>query len=70
MTVKRRIETAKAMFADGKGMLAMDENDATCSKRFSAQGIPQMEKRRHDYRDMIVTTRGLSDCISGMIVDE
>ncbi len=68
MTTKQLIETANAMVADGKGLLAMDESNPTCNKRFAAQGIPQTEERRRAYRDMIVTTRGLSDCISGAIL--
>lgn len=60
--------TAQAMVADGKGLLAMDESTATCDKRFAEWGIPQTEETRRQYRNLIVTTRGLADSISGAIL--
>ena len=64
-------ETAKAMMSGDKGLLAMDESTPTANKRFAAAGIPQNEESRRAYRDMIVTTRGLGDCLNGAIlVDE
>jgi fructose-bisphosphate aldolase class I len=64
-------ETAKAMMAGDKGLLAMDESTTTANKRFAAAGIPQNEETRRAYRDMIVTTRGMGDCLNGAIlVDE
>ena len=57
--------------ASDKGLLAMDESTGTANKRFAAAGIPQTEESRRAYRDMIVTTRGLGDCLNGAIlVDE
>ncbi len=61
------INTAKKMVADDKGLLAIDESNPTCNKRFAALGIPQNEETRRAYREMIVTTLGLSECISGII---
>lgn len=60
--------TAKAMVADHKGLLAMDESNPTCNKRFAALGIPQTEEFRRAYREMIITTPGLSKSISGVIL--
>ncbi len=61
-------DTASAMVAGAKGLLAMDESDPTCNKRFAALGIPQNEATRRAYREMIVTTPGLSESISGAIL--
>jgi len=64
-------ETAKALVAGDKGLLAMDESTPTANRRFAAAGIGQTEEMRRAYRDMIVTTPGLGDCLNGAIlVDE
>ena len=64
-------ETARAMTAGDKGLLAMDESTPTANKRFAAAGIPQNEETRRAYRDMIVTTAGLGDCLdAAILVDE
>ena len=69
-TAKLR-ETAQAMVANDKGLLAMDESTPTANKRFAAAGIPENEQSRRAYRDMIVTTAGLEQCLNGAIlVDE
>ena len=60
--------TAKAMVAEGKGVLAMDESNGTCNKRFQQQGIDTTEDRRRAYREMLLTIPGLSDFISGPIL--
>ena len=46
----------------------MDESNPTCNKRFASLGIPQTEDARRAYRQMIVTTPGLSECIGGAIL--
>jgi fructose-bisphosphate aldolase class I len=56
------------MVAGDKGLLAMDESNPTCNKRFAALGIPQTEEYRRAYREMIITTPGLSKSISGVIL--
>jgi fructose-bisphosphate aldolase class I len=56
------------MVAGDKGLLAMDESNPTCNKRFAKWGIPQNEETRRAYRDMIVTTPGLGESISGAIL--
>ena len=60
--------TAKAMVAGDKGLLAMDESNPTCNKRFAKLGIPQTEDVRRAYRELIVTTPGLGESISGAIL--
>src|SRR6266568_6119988 len=64
-------KTAQAHVSGDKGLLAMDESTPTCNKRFAAAGIPQNEETRRAYREMIVTTPVLNDCLNGAIlVDE
>lgn len=71
MDAQKLNDTAKAMVAGDKGLLAMDESTPTANKRFAAAGIPQNEETRRAYRDMIVTAPGLSDSLNGAIlVDE
>ena len=60
--------TAQALVAPGKGLLAMDESNPTCNKRFAALGIPQTAESRQTYRDLIVTTPHLGQFISGAIL--
>jgi len=62
------IDTARALVANDKGLLAMDESNPTCNKRFDKLGIPQTEGARRAYRELIVTTPGLSEFISGAIL--
>src|ERR1700692_3200402 len=68
MNAKTLIETAKKMVADDKGLLAMDESNPTCNKRFAKLGIPQTPEARRAYRNLIVTTPGLGESISGAIL--
>ena len=68
MNAQKLIDTAKALVAGDKGLLAMDESIPTCNKRFGRLGIPQTEEARRAYRELIATTPGLSECISGAIL--
>jgi fructose-bisphosphate aldolase class I len=68
MNIQNLIDTATALVAHDKGLLAMDESNPTCDKRFAKQGIPQTVEARRAYRELIVTTPRLSDCISGAIL--
>jgi len=68
MKTKELISTAKAMVANNKGILAMDESNPTSNKRFAKLGIPQTPELRRDYREMIVSTPGLNESISGAIL--
>jgi fructose-bisphosphate aldolase class I len=61
-------DTAVKLFADSKGLLAMDESTPTFNKRFAALGIPHTEEARRAYRELIVTTPGLGECIGGAIL--
>ena len=62
------IDTARMLVAGDKGLLAMDESNPTCNKRFGKLGIPQTEEARRAYRELIVTTPNLGECISGVIL--
>jgi len=61
-------DTAAALFANNKGLLAMDESNPTCNKRFAGLGIPQTVEARRAYRELIVTTPLLGECIGGAIL--
>ena len=61
-------DTAQALVAGDKGLLAMDESTPTCNKRFASLGIPQTVAARRAYREMIVTAPGLGECIGGAIL--
>lgn len=61
-------ETARAMVAEGKGVLAIDESTTTCNKRFEKVGIPQTVEMRREYRELLIATPGLTKYISGAIL--
>lgn len=61
-------ETIAHLFADNKGLLAMDESISTCNKRFAKIGIPQNAETRRDWREVLATTPGLSESIGGAIL--
>src|SRR5213594_328779 len=61
-------ETALALVAPGKGLLAADESHATIGRRFEALGIPNSEEQRRRYRQMLFTTKGIGEFISGVIM--
>jgi len=60
--------TAKALVAPGKGILAADESAPTIEKRFRALGIESTEEKRRVYRQMLFTTAGIEEFISGVIL--
>jgi len=62
------IKTAKALVANDKGILAMDESTPTIKKRFDQYKISQTEESRRSYRELIITTPKLSNYISGVIL--
>lgn len=68
MNPQTLIDTARALVANDKGLLAMDESTPTCNKRFARLGIPQTEEARRAWRELIVTTPGLGESISGAIL--
>jgi fructose-bisphosphate aldolase class I len=60
--------TARALVAPNKGILAADESFGTIEKRFKAIDVESTEENRRAYRDMLFTTEGASDYISGVIL--
>ena len=68
MNTQALVDTARTMVASDKGLLAMDESTPTCNKRFAKLGIPQTEETRRSYRELIATTPGLGESISGAIL--
>lgn len=61
-------ETAKSLMKNGKGILAMDESNGTCNKRFEKLDIEPTEENRRAYRGLILTAPDLSNYISGAIL--
>jgi fructose-bisphosphate aldolase class I len=60
--------TAQALVAEGKGILAADESDGTIKKRFDPIGVESTEENRRAYRDLLFTTEGAEEYISGVIL--
>lgn len=61
-------KTAQAMAAPGKGILAADESTPTIGKRFASINVESTEENRRAYREMLLTTAGANDFISGVIL--
>jgi fructose-bisphosphate aldolase class I len=61
-------EIAKALVAPGKGILAADESDGTIKKRFDSIGVESTEENRRSYRELLFTTEGAEEFISGVIL--
>jgi len=61
-------EIANAMVEKGRGILAADESTPTCTKRFDSIGVDSTEANRNAYRDMLFTTPGMEEFISGVIL--
>src|SRR5687767_5808985 len=68
MSIEQLAETAQAMVAAGKGIIAIDESTATIAKRFQGVGIENTEENRRAYREMLLTTPNLGEYISGAIL--
>ncbi|HWS39790.1 MAG TPA: class I fructose-bisphosphate aldolase, partial [Arenimonas sp.] len=68
MSIDQLPEIALAMVAKGKGIIAIDESNATIKKRFDGVGVECTEENRRAYREMLLTTPNLSDYISGAIL--
>merc|ERR1719379_3343434 len=64
------IDTASKIASPGRGILAMDESNATCGKRLDSIGVSNTEDNRRAYRELLVTTPGLGEYISGAILFE
>ena len=59
---------AKKLAVGGKGILAADESNGTCGKRFEAIGVENTEENRRDYRELLYTTKDLNKFVSGAIM--
>lgn len=68
MSIDQLPEIAQAMVAKGKGIIAIDESNATIKKRFDSVGVENSEENRRAYREMLLTTPNLGDYISGAIL--
>ncbi|TBR08170.1 MAG: fructose-bisphosphate aldolase class I [Lysobacter sp.] len=68
MSIEHLAETALAMVAPGKGIIAIDESNTTIKKRFDGVGIDCSEENRRAYRELLLTTPNLGDYISGAIL--
>jgi fructose-bisphosphate aldolase, class I len=68
MSIEQLESIAQAMVAPGKGIIAIDESNNTIKKRFDTVGVPNTEENRRAYREMLLTTPGLNQHISGAIL--
>jgi fructose-bisphosphate aldolase, class I len=68
MNTQLLVETANRLVDGDKGILAMDESPTTCNRRFARLNIPQTLEHRRAYRELLVTTPCLGECISGVIL--
>jgi len=68
MSIEQLEQIAQAMVAPGKGIIAIDESNATIKKRFDAVGVENSEEHRRAYREMLLTAPRLGEHISGAIL--
>lgn len=68
MDIQQLEQIAKQLVASGKGLLAADESNASCQKRFDAVDVPCTEETRREYRDLLLTTPGAEQFMSGVIL--
>ena len=68
MSIEQLAETAQAMVAPGKGVIAIDESTTTIGKRFAAVGLENTEENRRAWRELLLTAPKLSEHISGAIL--
>ena len=61
-------DIATYIVADGKGILAADESNPTCGKRFDSIGVESTEVNRRDYREMLFRSKGMKGNIGGVIL--
>jgi len=62
------VQTAQALVADGKGILAADESGGTIKRRFDSINVESTEDNRRNYREMLFRTAGVNEFISGVIL--
>ena len=68
MSIEQLAETARAMVAPGKGIIAIDESSATCKTRFDGVGIECTEENRRAYRELLLTAPNANQYLSGAIL--
>jgi fructose-bisphosphate aldolase class I len=68
MTQRSLNEIAKALVSEGRGILAADESTSTIKKRFDTIGVENIEENRRAYRELLFTTKGAGEFISGVIL--
>ncbi len=68
MSLENLEEIASFIVADGKGILAADESNPTCGKRFDSIGVESTEENRRDYREMLFRSKGMKSNIGGVIL--
>ena len=68
MSIEQLAETARAMVAPGKGIIAIDESSSTCKKRFDGVGIESTEENRRRYRELLLTAPKANEHLSGAIL--
>mgnify|MGYP005745120331 CR=1 FL=1 len=68
MSLNTLEEIAEYIVLDGKGILAADESNPTCGKRFDSIGVESTESNRRDYREMLFRSSGMKDNIGGVIL--
>lgn len=68
MDIEKLEQIAKSIVAPGKGLLAADESNASCEKRFESVGVPCTEETRREYRELLFTTPGSEEILSGIIL--
>jgi fructose-bisphosphate aldolase class I len=68
MDVQQLQSTAQALVAEGKGILAADESTGTIKKRLDSIGVESTENTRRAYRELLFTTEGAEEFISGVIL--
>ena len=68
MSLNTLEEIAAFIVSNGKGILAADESNPTCGKRFDSIGVESSEANRRDYREMLFRSNGMKDNIGGVIL--
>ena len=68
MDQQRLVQTAQALVAEGKGILAADESGGTIQRRFDSINVESTEDSRRNYREMLFRTAGVNEFISGVIL--
>ena len=68
MSLNNLEDIATFIVADGKGILAADESNPTCGKRFDSIGVESTEDNRRDYREMLFRSKGMKGNIGGVIL--